>query len=654
MCVLSSAAAVAAPLRADSAAVQASGTALRDRDSLAAWVSSGVKDLFEMRSIPLPASGHVRDSIAAEERTQRFYDSLRAKSDRSRFWHFVHDLVIVPTATDAEARNDVVDEAEIYGRYAGRRIAAVEFVRDNIFDGADKGIRRVANAVHAVTGERTVRRDLLLRAGDVLDPDVVVRSKQLLRSRPYIADVSVEILPDTLDPDAVVVRIATRDSWTISGDGSVRGLSGRVRGELFDVNFLGTGNRLGYQLSLDWRKRRYEGSMLRYDVPNLFGTFYEADLRLGRSFDETYYGASVGKRFISPTDYGLGALFERVSRAVRVRYAEQDGEVAADYMMSYNHLDLWGGGSWQQKPDVGSIFLSGRVDWLDYFRPLSFIPGSGTPAGDGSAPLPVEGSLNPYFRDRTTLLGSLGLYRERFLTANLIYGYGYDEYIATGYRAGITLGYMHRADRDGLYGGVEACSGGFTPLGYLRGSVEAGGFLDPARRGFFGVALDARVDYFTRLLGRRRFKVRQFLSVDYLGGWNRESGFREQIWFTGESGPRYLAYSPVGSTRLVFSGETVVFTPWKPLGFRIALYCLGDVGLLGFDRNVFRNGVYATVGAGIRLKNEKLVFGTIQLSFFVSFSKSGIIRGDWMQLSSESRIQAGRYNPHEPRTVEYR
>lgn len=171
----------------------------------------------------------------------------------------------------------------------------------------------------------------------------VVRYKQLLRSRQYIADASIEVVPVPDDPDAVIVRVITRDSWSISADGSIRGLTGQVKGELYDANFLGTGDKLSYQLSLDWRKKKYEGSMFQYYIPNLFGTFYEATLKGGRSFTERYYGATLNKKFIQPADYEIGAVFENVRNALYVRYEAPRDTVAASYMLHYNNVDLWGG-----------------------------------------------------------------------------------------------------------------------------------------------------------------------------------------------------------------------------------------------------------------------------------------------------------------------
>lgn len=70
------------------------------------------------------------------------------------------------------------------------------------------------------------------------------------------------------------------------------------------------------------------------------------------------------------------------------------------------------------------------------------------------------------------MLGTLGFYSERFLTTSLIYGYGYDEYVATGYRAEATFGYTHSDYQSGWYGGIALRSGGFTPVGYFMGDLS--------------------------------------------------------------------------------------------------------------------------------------------------------------------------------------
>lgn len=592
-----------------------------------------------------------RDSLTPEQRTQRFYDSLEVRSRRNGFWKFIHGLVVVPHRDDSGVKPQVVDEASLYGVYNGKRIAGIEFERLPVFDPARSYLEKGANAIHVTTGLNAVRRDLLFKAGDAFDAEAVVRYKQLLRSRQYIADANIEVIPVEGDPGAVIVKVITRDSWSISADGSIRGLTGAVKGEIYDANFLGTGDKLSYQLSLDWKKKKYEGSMFRYYVPNLFGSFYEANLTAGRSFSENYYGATLNKKLIQPSDYEIGAVFENVRNQMYIRYQLPQDTVSGAYMVHYNNIDLWGGKSWYL-PDVqSSVYSMGRVNYVLYPEPPLLVSAEDPPRNP--VRLPVGEGLNPYFHNRVLSLASVGFYNERFLTTNLLYGYGYDEYIATGYRAEATFGYMHSPYDSGWYGGLSLRSGGFASFGYIMGDMSVGTFYNFHKRRPFRSALNVRFDYFTNMLGKGRFKVRQFASVNYLNGWNRSKGFYEAVWFTRESGPREMANSPLGRDRLVFSAETVIFTPWQPVGFRMALYGFGDVGFLGYDKNVFRNDCFATVGVGIRMKNEMLVFGTIQLSLFVNFGRHGVMNREWIQLTSERRMQSIRYIPSKPQVVSF-
>lgn len=584
-------------------------------------------------------------------RTQRFYDSLHMRSNRSRFWKLLYDMIVVPVSGGVP-NEQVVDEADIYSVYDGMRIDSIEFVRYNVFEHARSYLEKGANAVHVVTRQGTIRRDLMFREGDVFDADVVVRSKQLLRSRSYIADADIEVVPVDGEQGAVMVRVITHDNWSISLDGSARGLTGQVEGEIYDANILGLGDRFSYRLSLDWRSMRYEGSMFEYRIPNMFGIFYEATLRAGRSFTERYYGITVNKKFMQPSDYEVGVIAEKVQNAIGVRYDYGDQSVNASYSVRYNNVDVWGGKSWYLRETDNSIYAMARFNNITFQGPPTLYDAAN--AAGNPITLPVGSGINPYFYDRSVAMASFGFYREHFLTANLIYGYGYDEYIATGYRIGTTFGYSHSAYDSGWYGSIQLCAGGFTPVGYFMGDVAVGTFYDFRGRRPFGSAVTARVDYFTNLLGHGRWKVRQFASFNYLNGWNRSAGFYESVWFTGESGPREIHGSPLGTDRLVASTETVVFTPWQPLGFRIALYGFADVGFLGYDKNVFRNACFATVGLGVRLKNERLVFGTIQLSLFVNFNRFGPTSAEWVKLTSEQRMQTMRYIPSAPQIVDYR
>ena len=90
------------------------------------------------------------------------------------------------------------------------------------------------------------------RSGDKLDPQLIVRNKQLIRSRDYISDIDVTVLPDAVDSTRVNLLITTRDSWTISVDGGWHS-EGRTMVGLSDANIFGSGNKLKFMTNFSQR-----------------------------------------------------------------------------------------------------------------------------------------------------------------------------------------------------------------------------------------------------------------------------------------------------------------------------------------------------------------------------------------------------------------
>jgi hypothetical protein len=582
-----------------------------------------------------------RDTMTVEERNKLFYDSLAVKSERKGFTRFLYKILVIPS-TSAPADHTpmtVTDEAAQYADFEGLTIRSVEIVTGDVFERPVSYLEKFMNAAHIITRKGTIRRDMLFREGDALNSELLVKNKQLLASRGYLYNVDIMVTPSEDNPSEVDVKIVTRDGWTINGDGSITGLSGRMYGDIFDVNLLGTGNKLRYRLSLDWRNGRYEGSLFEYSMPNMFGSFFTGRFQAGRSFLTTEYLMEINKRLVLNDDYGVGLRYDNLDTRRYILYADSE-RFDMDEPVKYSNIDIWVGKSFRL-PSLRSNIYGMVAYYGTDFRSRPDYTGKG---------------MNPAFHNRSMMLASLGMYRERFLTANMIYGYGMKEYIATGYKAEITGGYMSGEFDEGAYFGASLRAGKFTEAGYFMASASIGGFYDAAAKRIFQSALSMRMDYFTNLIRVGSTNIRQFVSANYVKGWNRAGGVDEWIRLTKESGPRGMqGYYVRGRERAVLNTETVVFTPWQPLGFRIALYGYWDAGLIGDNRNLFRNDFYSSIGIGIRLKNEMFVFDILQLNLSVALNGNGFMRNDeWILLNEGTRMQSMRYIPEQPRIVEYR
>ena len=560
---------------------------------------------------------------------QRLYDSIRSKTSRRRVPRMLYRMLFVRPVLDTTATGQAIDESVLLEPFAGKTIGEISIDRRPIFDADGNWLERAANKTHMLTRERVIRRDLLFRTGEQLDPQTIIRNKQLLRSRSYLSDVDISVVPDPVDTTCVNIAITTRDSWTISVDGGLHS-EGRTTVGVYDANIFGTGNLLRINTNFNREDFSYGGNLVEYEIPNVLGTFYTADFAGGRDFYNSTLSLGLRKEFLRPTDYEIGLTYGDIREK---RYMiEQDTSL----LVKQRDLDAWGGYSHLIPALRSSFYVTGRYN----YRRVSERPA-------------VSADYNPILHDQDALLAGVGLYRERFYTANMVYGFGLREYLATGYKAELVSGYVWGEFRDAMYIGISYVTGGFRPVGYLMGGLTLGSYIDTGSGMWRQSAVDVDLRWFSNLFMLRRSRIRQFLSLNYTQGWNRLSGSDESIRFTDENGLQALKEHVIGTNRMILNTETVLFSPYHPLGFRIAFFGFADFGLIGYSPNIFKNEFYTSLGIGVRLRNERLVFNTIQIRLGIAFGKPGLVESEYFRLSNATRLEQWRYRPTRPEIVTF-
>lgn len=176
-------------------------------------------------------------------------------------------------------------------------------------------------------------------------------------------------------------------------------------------------------------------------------------------------------------------------------------------------------------------------------------------------------------------------------------------------------------------------------MGYIMGGFTLGSYIDLASGMWRRSAVDIDLRWFSNLFMVRRSRIRQFLAFNYTQGWNRLQGNDESIRFTHVNGLQALKEHITGTNRMILNTETVIFTPYQPLGFRIALFGFADFGLLGYSPNIFKNEFYTSFGLGVRLRNERLVFNTIQIRLGLALGKPGLVESDFFRISNSTRLE---------------
>ena len=130
-------------------------------------------------------------------------------------------------------------------------------------------------------------------------------------------------------------------------------------------------------------------------------------------------------------------------------------------------------------------------------------------------------------------------------------------------------------------------------------------------------------------------------------------GFRETLEFNANADLRTLQEHIYGINRLVLNTETVIFTPWQVAQFKIAGFFFADFGLLGNFGNIFKNDFFTTLGIGFRIKNESLIFNTINIQLGIALNKNGFMDSRWFDISNRRRNEPIRYRPVKAEPIDF-
>lgn len=130
----------------------------------------------------------------------------------------------------------------------GLPVVHVDIVAEEVFDtdrpDENNALYRAVNAIHIRTRESVIRRELLLRQGDVFDPLLAAETERNLRGLGIFQDARVHVRRVA---DGVVLEVHTADRWSLRlvTDISKQGDIYRVRLGLQNINFLGRGSLFG-------------------------------------------------------------------------------------------------------------------------------------------------------------------------------------------------------------------------------------------------------------------------------------------------------------------------------------------------------------------------------------------------------------------------
>jgi len=550
------------------------------------------------------ASGQTTPS---KKETKELYENIESYSGRSKFTKFFYRLFFKPVASGIKKKKvykKLIQKP--YSTFEGKIIRHIKIVTLDPFGNsigdtitASKNfITRAGNRLHVKSHAFTIRNLLLIHKNQIFDSLLVKESERLVRSRIYVRDVSFFVVAASKNSDSVDIFIRELDTWSIIP--KVGASATRLNINLTDRNFLGMGHeaQIGYAWNHKSGDNAYGGN---YHIPNIFNTFINTTLHYNIDESGEYIESfSVDRPFFSPFTKWAGGVF--FTQVLRKDYINTSDSLLIKQRFKFNAQDYWAGNAIQIfKGNTEFRRTTTFISAIRFFR-IRYLE------------KPTE--LNDpqhMFADENLYLASIGISARKYVQDKYIFKYGITEDIPIGKVFSLTGGYQKKNNTARPYIGARISFGDYYSWGYLSGNFEFGSFFRAAKAEQGVISVNAI--YFTGLKEIGKWKFRQFVKPQAIIGINRFT--HDSLTLNDGYGLEGFKSSALsGTSRLLITLQTQSYAPWDFIGFRFGPFINCSLGMLGDQVTGFKNSkVYAQIGLGILIKNDYLVFNTMQISF---------------------------------------
>jgi hypothetical protein len=593
-------------------------SAIQKNDTLHIKAGSRVEFLHSVRVFPndtiiiVPQNSKYIISEPRDSTTNKFYQSIDTYSKKNKFLELIHNSIIVekkPFKTQGRMAS-FNKSAEEYRAFSGKIIADIRFKQVRLFSGSIEDTTYLINQqkqgalerIHHDTKPAVIGKYLTFNRGDTLNPHDISDSERILRGLSFIEDANILVIPDKSDTNSVDIVVVTKDRFAL-GVNFIPHTAKRISAKFYDRNVLGNGWNFEAEYRYNKDFKNPNGTSLKINFINIYGKFIDAEAAYYHDEEREAGRLALSKPFVTVvTKYGGGVTLENVHS-----YLKRSDTLWIPYTDNYE--DIWASRqvSVSQTDRNKTMFFAARAARKGFTNRPYISPDS-----------------NYFFYDENLALASVIYSKIDYYKSRLIYGFGITEDIPVGTRIGITGGIIYDDFYNYNYFGVNA---GYSiigaKLGYLLFGVKYGGLYQKTDFRHGAVYLYSK--YISPLIKRGRVSFRQFLNIGFAEIYNRQRDY--YLYLRDENGVRGLSLSSLrGTKRFTLSYEALMFSPFNVYGFRFVSYAFGDFAVIGDSyKSLFNNRLYSGIGLGWRIKNESLVFSTIQirLAYYPQTVKGG-------------------------------
>lgn len=584
-----------------------------------------------------------RAKTDAYQQSQVFYDTMYKKFSRNKVTKLLYNLAFaVPQQSELPDTLQVIKSASPFEKFNGKVIRNI-YVKilpsfgASVYDTgmqAVTGVGKALNSVHVNTRKYVIRRNLLFKKGDTVNPAILADNERLLRNMSAIDNARIIVSQTSPGSDSVDLVVISKDVWSIGLHVPLI-TAQQVRFRIYDANFLGLGDQLTTNMSLDlYRAPFFLFEGLSYTSSNIGGSLINATF----GYDTDNFGSGniifhLDRSFLTNLTKWAGGAYASLDKNVNDL---NDSSKITSYS---NSEGLWLGLKFLMKGQKkrARAVIAAAV-YRKYYT---------------SRPVVTIDSNKSYYND-LQVLGTISVSKNNYYLTDYVLEFGKTENLPYGHLFQLTTGADQCDFYTRLYSGVNISVGNyFNKFGYISAYVKFGGFFN--RSSFEDAVVKFNLHYFTPLLKTidKRYKFREFFTVDYRYAFNLRSNnddyFDANLNFKIRKVDDENYFNGVN----IISGRisSLCFTPWYFYGFRFALMMELQAGLVAQKNEpLFKAPMFSSIGLSVIIKNDNLIFPAFLVSGY--FYPSSVWNFSQLQftLSSNFDVQYHDFNvgaPHE-------
>jgi hypothetical protein len=505
-------------------------------------------------------------------------------------------------------------------------------------------LTELANNFHHKTREEVIRRNLFFKRGDKLSPYLIADNERHLRDLPYLQDVQTTV--KNAGEDSVDIFIRTKDVLSIGGSYRMHNTT-KMSLTVSEDNLAGTGHELLFRSFFDNKRIPKFGYGAEYTGRNPGGSFI--DWNAGYlSFNKNFNTGSQNEEmvytgFVRPLVNPYVKFTYAANAAWHVTHHVYSSDTLYDTNNRYRYYNYDGWVGW----NTGALKISSDVNKDDRMRILIGL--RYLQQNFSTVPLKYEGQYYYQYADIKAILSSVTIFRQDFYKARYIYGFGVNEDIPEGEDLSLITGWTNKSGVERPYLGINLQRYFFTAKeSYFNYTLKADGYF--RNKQIEDVNLLFNVDYFSRLLRMGpRWKQRSFVTANVAHQLKRS--LNEPLFLESDFGVREWRSDSLvtGDTRITLKAESVFFSPWNFINFRFAPFAFGNLCLFNpLNRNFPHNNWYNSIGGGIKIRNESLVFETMEFRTFF-FPQKNLLGESWrLEFNTNIRFRYNRQFEKKP------